>query len=172
MAQEPHAPWLKFYKTAPAHMDYPRISIYEMIARAAEQFPTNIAYEFQGKKTTYQQFMEKIDAVARGYQSIGISRGDRVVICMPNSPQAVDSFYGLNRIGAIPVMIHPLSAEGEISLYIQKVGAKAILTLDQFQGKVDSAIRATGMPVKLVVARIKDELSLVLGMVYPIVRKD
>ena len=51
--------------------------------------------------------------------ALGIQKGDRVTICMPNCPQAVDSFYALNRIGAVSNMIHPLSAAGEIKFYLE-----------------------------------------------------
>ena len=62
--------------------------------------------------------MQKIDAAAKAYLALGIQKGDRVTICMPNCPQAVDSFYALNRIGAVSNMIHPLSAAGEIKFYL------------------------------------------------------
>ena len=111
------APWLKYYGDTPHHLDYPSKTIYEMVKAAADQFPKNDAYEFMGKKTTFAQFMQKIDNVARAFLALGIHKGDRVTICMPNCPQAVCSFYALNRIGAVSNMIHPLSAAGEIKFY-------------------------------------------------------
>ena len=54
--------------------------------------------------------IEKIDRTAKAYKALGIKEGETVTICMPNAPQGVDSFYALNRIGAVPAMIHPLSA--------------------------------------------------------------
>ena len=106
------APWLKYYGDTPHHLDYPSKTIYEMVKAAADQFPKNDAYEFMGKKTTFAQFMQKINDVARAFLALGIHKGDRVTICMPNCPQAVCSFYALNRIGAVSNMIHPLSAAG------------------------------------------------------------
>ena len=108
------APWLKYYGDTPQHLKYPQKTIYEMVKAAADKYPKNYAYEFMGKKTTYAEFMQKIDAAAKAYLALGIQKGDRVTICMPNCPQAVDSFYALNRIGAVSNMIHPLSAAGEI----------------------------------------------------------
>ena len=106
------APWLKYYGDTPQHLKYPQKTIYEMVKAAADKYPKNYAYEFMGKKTTYAEFMQKIDAAAKAYLALGIQKGDRVTICMPNCPQAVDSFYALNRIGAVSNMIHPLSAAG------------------------------------------------------------
>ena len=70
-----------------------------------------------GKKTGYPEFMQRIDAAAKGLYHMGIRKGDKVTICMANTPQALDCFYALNRIGAIPNMIHPLSAAKEIAFY-------------------------------------------------------
>ena len=61
------------------------------------------------------KFIEKINRTAKAFKALGIKEGETVTICMPNAPQGVDSFYALNRIGAVPAMIHPLSAAGEIT---------------------------------------------------------
>ena len=95
------APWCKFYGSTPAHLTYPKKTIYQMIQATAEKFPDLPAYEFMGKKTSYREFLQRIDRTARAYYAMGIRKGDRVTICMPNCPQAVDSFYALNRIGAV-----------------------------------------------------------------------
>ena len=112
------APWLAFYGDTPRTIDYPQKTMYQMIQSAAKRFPNNIAYEFQGKKTTYAEFLRRIDLTAKALLEIGIQKGDRVTICMPNSPQGVDCFYALNRIGAVSNMIHPLSAPKEILFYL------------------------------------------------------
>ena len=99
------APWLAYYGATPAHLDYPDQTMYQLLCRTALRYPNYIAYQFQGKKTTYREFMARIDAAARGLTALGITAGDRVTICMPNSPQALDCFYALNRIGAVANMI-------------------------------------------------------------------
>ena len=68
------APWLKYYGDTPHHLDYPSKTIYEMVKAAADQFPKNDAYEFMGKKTTFAQFMQKIDNVARAFLALGIHK--------------------------------------------------------------------------------------------------
>ena len=153
------APWLKYYDSTPAHLDYPKKTIYEMVRAAADKYPKNIAYEFMGKKTTFAEFMERIDRTAKAYLAMGIGKGDRVTICMPNCPQALDSFYALNRIGAVSNMIHPLSAASEIKFYLDFSKSKAILTLDQFYGKVAGILpELANKDTMLLVARIVDEL--------------
>ena len=162
------APWIAFYGDTPATINYPRKTMYQMVSAAAKQYPNNIAYIFQGKETTYPAFMKRIEAAAKGLYNMGIRKGDRVTICMANTPQALDCFYALNRIGAIPNMIHPLSAASEIAFYLNVSHSKAILTLAQFYEKVASVQSQLEQPVTILIARIADELPFPLGMLYPI----
>ena len=165
------APWLKYYDSTPAHLDYPKKTIYEMVRAAADKYPKNIAYEFMGKKTTFAEFMERIDRTAKAYLAMGIGKGDRVTICMPNCPQALDSFYALNRIGAVSNMIHPLSAASEIKFYLDFSKSKAILTLDQFYGKVAGILpELENKDTVLLVARIVDELPPVLAVGFALTK--
>ncbi len=170
MSLSASAPWLAFYGNTPASLSYPEKTMYALLADTARRYPSSTAYVFQGRKTTYQNFMRRIDAAARGLYSLGIRKGDRVTICMPNSPQALDCFYGLNRIGAIPNMIHPLSAAQEIRFYLSVSHSKAILTLDQFYDKVASVLPQLEQPCKLLIAKIADELPLPLNLLYPLTR--
>ena len=165
------APWLKYYDSTPAHLDYPKKTIYEMVRAAADKYPKNVAYEFMGKKTTFAEFMERIDRTAKAYLAMGIGKGDRVTICMPNCPQALDSFYALNRIGAVSNMIHPLSAASEIKFYLDFSKSKAILTLDQFYGKVAGILpELENKDTVLLVARIVDELPPVLAVGFALTK--
>ena len=136
MSLSASAPWLKYYGEVPHHLTYPQKTIYQMVRDAAIRDARLPAYEFMGKKTTFAQFMEKIDQTAQAFLAMGIQKGDRVTICMPNCPQALHAFYGLNRIGAVSNMIHPLSAAGEIKFYLNFSHSKCILTLDQFYAKI------------------------------------
>ena len=161
------APWLSYYGNTPASLDYPDKTMYQLLSETARQYPNNTAYIFQGKKTTFAQFMSRIDSAARGLTAMGIGKDDKVTICMPNCPQALDCFYALNRIGAIANMIHPLSAPQEIAFYLNFSKSKAILTLDQFYGKVSQILPQVENPTQIFVARIADELPFPLNVIYP-----
>lgn len=162
MSLSAEAPWLNFYGDMPRSIDYPRTTLYEQIALTARQYPNDTAYEFFGQRTSYAQLLARIDRAALALHSLGIGSGDRVTICMPNTPQAVDCFYALSRLGAVSNMIHPLSAPQEITFYLDVSHSKAILTLDRFFGKVCSAASEAKEPPLLLIARIEDELSLPL----------
>ena len=174
MSLSASAPWLKYYGEVPHHLTYPQKTIYQMVRDAAIRDARLPAYEFMGKKTTFAQFMEKIDQTAQAFLAMGIQKGDRVTICMPNCPQALHAFYGLNRIGAVSNMIHPLSAAGEIKFYLNFSHSKCILTLDQFYAKIAPVMpELDNKDCKLLLAKIEDELypHLALGYALTAARK-
>ena len=160
-------PWTAFYGNTPASLQYPQETMYGMVRNTALQYPEQAAYIFMGKATSYAAFLKRIDTAAKGLTALGIRKGDSVTICMPNTPQALDCFYALNRIGAIPNMIHPLSAAKEIEFYLNFSRSKAILTLDQFYGKVASIVSDLQNPTTVLVAKIADELPFPLNLIYP-----
>ena len=164
------APWRAYYGNTPASLDYPRLTMYQMVAETAKKYPKTLAYTFMGKGTTYEEFVQRIDRAAKGLVKLGIRKGNRVTICMPNTPQALDCFYALNRIGAIPNMIHPLSAAQEIAFYLNASHSKAVLTLDQFYGKVAEILPQLDDDCKVIIARIADELPFPLSVLYPMTK--
>ena len=164
------APWVNYYGNTPAHLDYPEKTMYQMVSTSARQHPDSTAYIFMGKETSFRTFLARIDAAAKGLYNMGIRKGDKVTICMANTPQAVDCFYALNRIGAIPNMIHPLSAANEIAFYLNFSKSKAILTLAQFYDKVSSIRDQLENPTKILIARIADELPMPLNLLYPMTK--
>ena len=164
------APWLAYYGNTPASLDYPHLTMYQMLAQTAAKYPKQTAYVFMGKETSYTSFMKRIDAAARGLVNLGIRKGDKVTICMANTPQALDCFYALNLIGAIPNMIHPLSASKEIAFYLNFSKSKAILTLDQFYYKVAEIFPELENPTEILIAKVVDELPFPLSALYPMTK--
>lgn len=148
-------------------LPYPTTTMYGAVAYSAEQFPQDMAYEFMGRKTSYARMMQYIDEAARAFVKSGIGSGDVVTICMPNVPQAVICLYGLNRIGAIANMVHPLSSQKEITYYLDDSGSKMILTLDLFYEKVVKAREeAKNRSTVILMARIQEELYPHLAFAY------
>lgn len=148
------------------HLAYPDLTMFQMIERIAKQYPKEPAYEFYGTKTSFADFVKRIERVARAFQALGVGKGDAVTICMPNIPQVLDCFYGLNRISAIANMVHPLSAQKEISFYLNVSKSKIIVVPDLFYEKVEAALSDVDHPVEIVVARMQDELNPVMKAVY------
>lgn len=170
MSLSASAPWLNYYGNTPKTIEYPHLTMYELVAQAAQKYPNNIAYEFMGKETNFHTFLRRIDLTAKSFLAMGIHKGDRVTVCMPNSPQGVDCFYALNRIGAIPNMIHPLSAPNEIAFYLNVSHSKAIVTLDQFYYKIEQILPDLKDSCRIIIARIQDELPGVKKALYPVTK--
>ena len=127
-------PWKPFIGEIPFNLDYFQGTIYQAVKRMAEQYPTNVAFDFMGSSTTYKKMLEEINKCARSLKTLGIREGDRVTIALPNCPQAIYSLYALNCIGAVANMIHPLSAEKEIEFYRLKLERSSSLGKTQNNG--------------------------------------
>ena len=148
------------------HLEYPHLTMYQMIAKIASQYPDYTAYDFYGRKTTYEQFHRRINRAAMALVSLGVKPGDAVTVCLPNIPQAVDLFYAIDRIGAIANMIHPQSAKEEIIYYLNEPKSRWIITPDMFYEKVRAAADAADEKVTVICLRIQDELPAHLKAAY------
>lgn len=153
-------PWLKFYQHVPQSIDYPRVTMYEALAQTAGQNLDAIAYDFMGTTSTYRQFMVEIDQCASALAELGLTRGDRITISMPTSPQGIICFYAANKLGAVSSMIHPLSTAKEIEFYLNVAKSRFALTLDAFYAKFKEVQNTTPLQT-LILARIPDYLGLI-----------
>lgn len=158
-------PWENAMGDVPMHLNYFEGSMYEAVEKIADKYPNNVAFDFMGRSTTYKVLVEKINACAKALRTIGVRKGDKVTIAMPNCPQAIYMFYAVNLVGAIANMIHPLSAEKEIEFYLNASESVTAITLDQFYHKFEK-IRANTKIVNIIIASVKDELSRPLRAGY------
>ena len=151
-------PWFAHRGSIPATLEYDDCTMYEKVEAIARKYPGNIAFDFMGKHTTYKQMLDQINKCARSLKTIGIREGDKITIAMPNCPQAIYMLYATNAIGAIANMIHPLSAEKEIELYLQMSESVVVVTLDQFYNKFEK-VRERTKVVNMIIASVRDALS-------------
>ncbi len=137
-------PWFAFYGEVPRSLDYPEGSIYGMIAADAARHPGVTALEFLGRRTTKAALLRRVDAMSRALAAAGVRKGEPVIVCLPNMPQAVIALYALARIGAIYAPIHPLSVPAEIEAFARLAGARKAITLDgfypRFKGLVEGGV--------------------------------
>ena len=150
-------PWYKYYGNN-NKINYPDLTIYELIEKTANTYPSNYAYEYYGKKVTFREFITKIKKTASALTNLGVQEGDRVTICMPNTPVAIITFYAINMIGATASMIHPLSSANEIEFYLNASDSKYILTIDLVYDKVASILNKTKIK-KVIVSSVSDDMS-------------
>ena len=163
------APWYSSYGNIPKHFNYPNYSLYEMIYRTSLQYPKNISYNYYGTKVTYSQFIKQIDEASKSFKQIGINKGDKVTICMPNTPEAIISFYALNKIGAIANMVHPLSSENEIKYFLEVSESVAIVAINIAVEKISHIIDETSVKYSIIVSP-RDSMPTTLGMGYYITK--
>ena len=162
--------WYSFYDQVSKHLDYPDVSIYEMLEKNSENRGTFTAYNYFGKKATYQKFFKQIEDCAKALKQIGVKEKDRVTICMPNTPESIASFYALNKIGAIASMIHPLSAENEIKHYLTISESKVLITIDLAWERISRILEHTNVE-KIIVVSVKEQMPFLLKAGY-ILTKD
>jgi len=177
---EPARPWLNYYPAeVPKAMDYPDQSIVQFLVQSAERYPNHSAVHFMGKSLTYRELHEEAVRLAKGLASIGVTKGDRVAIMLPNCPQAVVAFFGVLLAGGVVVQTNPLYVERELEFQLSDCGASAIITLDLLYARLDKARGEVPENGKLpglkhvIVTSIKDGLPFPKNLLYPIkLRKD
>lgn len=164
-------PWLKHYPAEiPATLQYNPIPIHEYLSHAANQFPDRIAIHFMGKELTYQQLYQQSLKLASYLQRIGIEKGDRVAIMLPNTPQSVISFFGILLAGGIVVQTNPLFTERELQYQMNDSGAKAIICMDILFPRVSKIMKKTELQ-QIIVTAIKDYLPFPKNLIYPFIQK-
>lgn len=163
--QKVNTPWENAMGNIPMHLSYFEGSLYDALANTAAKYPKSVAFDFMGKSTRYDTFLKDVRTCANALWQMGIRPGDRVTIAMPNCPQALVFFYGLNLLGGVANMIHPLSAETEITFYLEKSKSVALLTLESFLDKFLPACKQAGIK-HLIVASVQDALPFPANIAY------
>ena len=156
-------PWRESYGEVPASLDYNENTMAEAVLDIAAKEKDYPALTFMGRKIPYSEMAENIHLVARSFYALGVRPKQRVLVCLPNVPQAIYCLYGLNLIGAIPSMVHPLSAVGELAHYLDEASCDVAVTLDQFYAKFQE-VRVKRPIGKLVIARVSEELPFPLSL--------
>jgi long-chain acyl-CoA synthetase len=155
-------PWLAQYDPGvPATLDYAAIRLDELLRRSAQRYPDRVALIFFGRKTSYRALDEAVDRVASGLRGLGLDRGERVALFMPNCPQLVIAFYAVWRAGCVAVPVNPRATGPELTRYLSDSGAAAAIVLDRlWPGAAEAQFPPTAR--HLVVADLADELPLLL----------
>ncbi|WP_042354850.1 AMP-binding protein [Bacillus rubiinfantis] len=165
-------PWLKMYpKEIPHTIDYSSEPVHSYLERSAEKFPEKTAIHFMGKEMSFKDLYEDASKLAGYLQTkMSINKGDRIAIMLPNSPQAVISYFAVLFAGGIVVQTNPLYTERELEYQMKDSGAKAIITLDILYPRVTKVMPQTELE-HVIVSTIKDYLPFPKNLLYPFVQK-
>lgn len=130
-------PWEKFYDDhLTGDFEYPKITVADLVSQAAERYPDKNALHFFDFQLTYSELQKKIEQMGHGLKSLGVKKGDRVGIMLPNCPQYLVSYFGVLSVGAVVVQISPFYTHDEMEKIIKDAGAKTIICLDLISGRV------------------------------------
>jgi len=165
--EEMKYPWYKQYliDEVDPNPRYFEGSMFEMLENSALSRTSNIAYEYFGKSVTYGEFLYQVHSCAKSLKKMGIKREEKVMICLPNTPEAIIMFYAINAIGAIAVMVHPLSAEGEIKHFIKETKVKTALIADFSFPKFDSIKQGTTLR-NVITCSVSSSMPFTMSVLY------
>jgi len=161
-------PWLKFYDEGVPHtLEYPAITVPDFLRESARRFPSQTAIVFLGTRLTYRRLQEQVDSMAAALAEMGVKKGDRVAIMLPNCPQAIISYYATLSLGAVAVMTNPTYVERELEHQWKDAGVETAVVLDLVWPKVGK-IRDR-LPLKrIIVTGIQDYLPFPANLLYPL----
>ena len=168
-------PWLASYpegvRTTMA--PYPEKSLYSLLTEAASRHPHAPAVSFwlpgapMGKTLNYSQLVKQVEQFSGVLTSLGVRRGDRVGLVLPNCPQYVIAYYATLRLGAIVVGNNPLYTRRELSHQLKDAGIEVCITLDQLYPKVAEVQDEVGLR-KVVVSKVTDYTPFPLNVLVPL----
>lgn len=163
--------WLSQYpKEIPHSLTYDEKPVQSFLTRASEKYPNKISIHFMGKEITFKELYVSSLKFANYLRLLGIEKGDRVAIMLPNCPQAVIAYYGILYAGGIVVQTNPLYTERELQYQMEDSGAKVIITLDILYPRVTRILNDTKIE-NVIITAIKDYLPFPKNVVYPFIQK-
>ena len=157
-------PWLGQYpEGVPADIDETQYeSLVQLLEESFKKNAKSTAYSFMGKDTTFAQTDSLSVAFAAYLQGLGLEKGDRVALMMPNMPQYPIAVAAILRAGLVVVNVNPLYTARELEHQLKDSGAKAIVIIENFATTLEQCIAAT--PVKhVIISAMGDRLGLLKG---------
>jgi long-chain acyl-CoA synthetase len=142
-ATSPYAamPWLSSYdKGVPTAYSFPTFALTRVLDDAVATFPDHTALAFLGSKTSYRELKDQVDRFAGVLRGLGVAKGDRVALVLPNCPQNVIAFFATLRLGAVVVEHNPLYTETELRHQLADCGATVVVCLDRV---LDTVLKVT-----------------------------
>ena len=172
-------PWFKFYDAGvPQTLTYPVIPLQQFLTDTARRHPDTVATVFGAlvghrlveASLTYAELDRLADRFAAGLQSLGVHKGDRLALLLPNSPQFVIAFYGALRAGAVVVPCNPLYTPPELRQQLADSGAETLVALSRLHAVARAA--REGTPLRnLILTNIKEYYPPHLRLLFTLARE-
>jgi long-chain acyl-CoA synthetase len=172
-------PWLKHYDEGiPETMYYPPIPLDKFLSDSAEKYPDQTAIIYGsvlGKRPldasiSYRQLNELVDRFASGLQQMGVGKGDRVTLMLPNCPQFIIAAYATWRIGGVVVCCNPLYVTRELKHLLKDSGAETIVVMSSLYERVRDVRADTGIN-RVIVTNIKEYFPGLLKFLFTMTKE-
>ena len=169
-------PWLKSYPPdVPESLEpFPDRPVWSLLEDAAKRFPDSTAVAFpvapMAKRLTYRQLVDEAERFAKALQALGVKKGDRVGLVLPNCPQFVIAFYAIQRLGAVSVGNNPLYTQREMTHQLTDAGIEVLVVLDVLYPLIGAIRDQVGLK-KVIVTKIGDYLGFPINKLSVIKQK-
>jgi long-chain acyl-CoA synthetase len=164
-------PWLEYYDPGvPKHIDYPEVPLFHFLEEDAQKYPDTPCTIFKGAKISYREMNEITDRLAAGLADVGVKKGDRVGIFMPNTPQFVMAYFAILKLGGVVVATNPLYSPREIEHQLNDAGLEIMLVMSNFYNTIKAVQPKTKLRT-LVVTNLKETLPPVLGFLFTLTKE-
>lgn len=151
-------PWLRWYaEGVPQRVHVPDVPLIRLLDDAARDFPRTTALAFLGRTMTYAALADAVDRFAGALHGLGVRKGDRVALILPNCPQNVIAFFAVLRLGAVVVQHNPLYTPAELHHQLADSGATVAIVYDGAYRRLDEARAGTAVK-HVVVTSLADYL--------------
>jgi len=164
-----HRPWFASYPAGvPRTLEpYPQASVFSMLESSARRFPDRPAMAWFGRHMSYRFLLEEVERFSAVLSALGIAKGDRVGLILPNAPQYVIAYYATMRIGAILVGNNPLYTQREMEHQLKDAGIEALVVLDQLYPNFEPVFRGLGVR-EVIVTKVTDYMRFPLKQLAPL----
>lgn len=144
----------------------------DILDRSVERFPDNTYLSFMGRTWSYAEIGTLVDKAARGFQQMGVAKGDRIGLCLPNTPYYTICYFAALKVGAIVVNYNPLYVKRELAYQINDSGTRFMVTLDlqQIYPKVAAMLDSTPLE-RIVICAMQDILPTVKGLLFAALKR-
>ena len=164
-------PWISHYQEGvPEFIDYEKAFLPDFLERSAWKYPDRMALSFQGYEVDYRGLKDMVDRFAACLHDLGIVKGDRVAILLPNLIPCVVAYYAALKVGAVVVMNNPLYSDRELKHQFNDSGSKLLITLDLLANRMIDLRFKTGIG-KIIYTSIGDYLPFPKNLLFPLVGK-
>ena len=163
----PRAPWKKYYNKEDMKINLRDENIYTFMKRKIRdnKCEDNTCINYFGNKISYMDFIKKIDDCASRFINIGVKKYDIVTIISANVPEALISFYALNKLGAVANILHPMLSENEIKDALNLYDTKYLIVLDIVVPKINKILNNTKVE-KVIVINPSNSMKIVMKVLY------